>query len=188
MFRYFSITALLFFILSFSQVHAQTLMTLTTSFEFSIHKAQSRSFEMTWYFDKNASTSLLIAFDTNSDSQYRGQEKLDLIRMLKQFETQNYLIQLKRNESFVKTESIRVISLDVDNSLVSVTFGVQLEQAVDLQKTGLSLAFVGNERIAIKQNAVRYKLTGMLAENCNVKVLENPSIDSHNWYQIFCTR
>lgn len=188
MFRYFSITVLLFFILSFQWVHAQALMTLTTSFELSIHKAHSRSFEMTWYFDKNASTSLLIAFDTDSDSQFRGQEKLDLIRMLKQFEAQSYLLQLKRNETPIKAESISVIALEVHNSLVSVTFGVQLEQAVDLQKTGLNLAFVGNERVAIKQNAVTSKLTGMLAKNCSVKVLENQSLDSHNWHQIFCTR
>jgi len=188
MFRYFSMTALLFFILSFQWVHAQALMTLTTRFEFSIHKAQSSAFEMTWYFDKNASSSLLIAFDTNSDSQFRGKEKLDLIRMLKQFEAQGYLLQLKRNESPIKTESIRVISLDVVNSLVSVTFGVQLELPVDLQKTGLSLAFVGDERVDIDQDAVTSKLTGMLAKNCSVKMLENQSLDSHNWYQIFCTR
>jgi ABC-type uncharacterized transport system substrate-binding protein len=188
MFRYFSITALLILTLSSSLVQAQALMTLTTGFELNIHKAQATSFEITWYFDKNASTSLLIAFDSDSDSQFRGQEKLDLIRMLKQFEAQHYLLQLKRNEVPIKTESIRVISLDVANSLVSVTFGVQLEQAVDLQETGLSLAFVGNERVAFKQNAVTYKLTGMLAKNCSVKVLENPSLDSHNWHQIFCTR
>lgn len=188
MFRYFFMTALIFINLFWQVSQAQTLMTLGTGFHFSIHKAHSRAFEIMWHFDKSASTSLLIAFDTNSDGQFKGQEKRDLIRMLMQFEAQDYLLKLKYNDKTFRPESIRVVSLDVNNGLVSVSFGVLLDEPINLQTSGLSLAFVGTNQVAIEQDSVKSLLTGMLAQNCDVKVLENSALDSHNWHRVYCTK
>lgn len=185
MFRYFAIAVLIFF---FQSLQAQTLMTLDTGFEFTIKKAQSNAFEITWYFNKNASTSLLIAYDTNFDGQFKGKEKVDLIEMLKQFEHQDYLLSLKQESLPIKPESITIIAVNVEKTLVSATFGVVLNPPVDLQKTGLSLAFVPSKRVEINQDTVTFKLNGMLARNCAVKVLENKPLDSHNWHHISCTK
>lgn len=188
MFRYFFVTALALFSLFGTQLPAQTLMTLNTGFEFTINKARSQAFEITWFFDERASRSLLIAYDTNADGQFKGREKVDLIEMLKQFEAQNYLLHLKQNETPIEPESMMVVSVNVNNALVSVTFGVSLQEPVDLQETGLNLAFVSSKRVAIDQTALVYRLKGMLAQNCRVKTLENQPLDSHNWHLVACNR
>lgn len=188
MFRYFTMTALLVWACMGQSLKAQTVMTLGAGFEFNIHKAQVNAFEITWYFDKPASTSLLIAFDTNSDGQFKGQEKVDLIRMLQQFEAQDYLLELQQDSQPIESQSIKVISVSVEQALVSVRFGVLLRAPVNLQTSDLALAFVDSKRVTIRQTDVMAKLTGRLAQNCRVKVLENQSIDSHNWHHISCTK
>lgn len=185
MFRYF-LTAALLLTSQFSQ--AQTLITLGTGFDISVNKAQIKAFEVSWHFDKSASTSLLIAYDTNSDGKFSGKEKVELIAMLKQFEPQNYFLQLKEGGAVITPESIMAIRVSVIDTLVSMHFGVSLAKSVNLQTTGLSLAFAPSERVAIDQAAMRFQINGMLAQNCSVKTLENQSVDSHNWQHIFCSR
>ncbi|KJZ15773.1 hypothetical protein TW85_02425 [Marinomonas sp. S3726] len=185
MFRYFLTTALL---LSFSLIQAQPLITLGTGFDISVNKAQIKAFEISWYFNKSASTSLLIAYDTNSDGRFSGKEKVELIAMLKQFEPQDYFLHLKAETLKIKPESITAIRVNVFDSLVSMQFGVSLAEPVNLQTTGLSLAFIPSERVAIDQSSMKFQINGMLAKNCSVKTLENPPVDSHNWQQVFCSR
>ena len=188
MFRYLLLTALIYLSSLTPSAFAETLMTLASGFNIKVNKAQIDAFEISWYFDKNASTSLLIAFDTNSDGQFKGQEKLDLIKMLQQFEAENYLLHLRHNEIQIEPESIQAIAINVSNSLVSVDFGVLLEEAIDLQKTGMQFAFIDNQKIGIAQNAIAPVISGMLAKNCAVKVLENRALEGHNWHHIHCTR
>lgn len=185
MFRYVLTTALL---LSSSLIQAQPLITLGTGFDVSVNKARIKAFEISWFFDKSASTSLLIAYDTNSDGKFSGKEKVELIAMLKQFEAQDYLLHLKAETLKIKPESITAIRVSVLDTLVSIHFGVTLTEPVNLQTTGLSLAFFPSERVAIDPSSMMFQINGMLAKNCSVKTLENPSLDSHNWHHIFCSR
>lgn len=188
MFRYFLLTALICSPSLSSIASADPLMTLGSGFDIKVNKAQIDAFEISWHFDKNASTSLLIAFDTNSDGQFKGQEKLDLIQMLQQFEDEDYLLQVQKNGIKLEPESIQAIGIQVSDALVSVNFGVLLKEAVDLQKSGMQLAFVDNNRVGVDQNAIVPKIGGMLAKNCDVKVLEKKALEGHNWHYIFCTK
>lgn len=185
MFRYFLTTALF---LTFQFAQAQTLITLGTGFDIRVNKAQIKAFEVSWHFDKSASTSLLIAYDTNSDGKFSGKEKVELIAMLKQFEPQDYFLHLKEGNVDIKPDSITAIRVSVFDTLVSMQFGVSLAKSVNLQTTGLSLAFASSKRVAIDQTAMRFQLNGMLAQNCSVKTLENQSVDSHNWQHVLCRR
>ncbi|WP_191601798.1 DUF1007 family protein [Marinomonas algicola] len=171
-----------------SLVGAHPHVFIEGQYRIELDKTTIDSFEASWKFDLFTSSSLILEFDTNSDSQFQGQEKQIVADKLKSFEAFDFFMKVLVDGNAVRPSRVVVSDIIIQNQQILLIFSVAMPDPINLQKQTLSLSFGDDEfyfALMPPENGLLL-LRGMLAETCtpNSREAEEMAIDS--WADVSC--
>lgn len=144
--------------------------------------------EATWSLDLFTSTSLIAEYDVDGDGELKGQEKLDMIDVLKSFDKYGFFIKMKQDGAELVPKDVRVIDVRIRDQMLWIRLSIQLPKAVNLETSTLSVAFGDDELYfamePLEEGLVR--LSGALAEICTPVEREATETSVAVWVDLTC--
>lgn len=144
--------------------------------------------EGTWSLDLFTSTSLIAEYDLNFDGELTGQEKIEMIEVLKSFDSYGYFIKMKQDGTEIIPSGVRIIDVRIRDQMLWVRFGIALPTPVDLETSTLSLAFGDDELYfamePLEEGLVR--LSGFLSEICTPVERDAEETSVAFWVDLSC--
>ncbi len=184
-FRFF-ISAWLFVIANAASAHPHVF--IEAQYHIDLNTPEVNMLEASWKFDLFTSYSLILDYDTNSDSQFQGEEKKVIAEKLKGFEAANYFLKVVADGNSVRPSDVTVVDIHIEQSQVVVRFGVRLPEVVSLQEGSLTLSFGDDEFYfaLMPPESGLLSLQGLLAETCTPEVREAEEISIDSWVDLSC--
>jgi ABC-type uncharacterized transport system substrate-binding protein len=144
--------------------------------------------EGTWSLDLFTSISLISEYDINSDGEFTGQEKVEMIEVLKSFENYGYFIKMKQDGIDIVPTGVRILDVRIRDQMLWVRFAITLPAPVNLETSTLSLAFGDDELYfamePLEEGLVR--LSGALSEACTPIEREAEEMSVVSWVDLTC--
>lgn len=144
--------------------------------------------EATWSLDLFTSTSLIAEYDIDANGELEGQEKLDMLEVLKSFETYGYFIKMKRDGADFVPDEVHVMDVRIRDQMLWIRMAIHLPEAVNLETSTLSLAF-GDDELYFAMEPVEeglVRLTGRYAEICTPAEREAEETSVAFWVDLTC--
>ena len=159
-----------------------------TQYRVKVDSMQIDRLEATWSLDLFTSTSLIAEYDIDANGELEGQEKLDMLDVLKSFETYGYFIKMKRDGVDFVPDNVQVADVRIRDQMLWIRMAIHLPEKVDLQTSTLSLAFGDDELYfamePLEEGLVR--LTGAMAEVCTPAEREAEETSIAFWVDLTC--
>lgn len=153
-----------------------------------VDQASIDTLEATWSLDLFTSTSLIAEYDVDGDGELRGQEKLDMIEVLKSFDKYGYFLKIKQDGVDLVPKGVRIIDVRIRDQMLWIRLGIDLPNKVNLETSTLSLAFGDDELYfamePLEEGLVR--LSGALAETCTPAEREATETSVAVWVDLTC--
>lgn len=154
-----------------------------------VDKPSIDTLEANWSLDLFTSASLIEEYDVDGDGKFAGQEKADMIDVLKSFEKYGYFIHMKVDGKKIEPKQVTIVDIGVKDKELWMKLGITLPKPVDLDKSTLSLAFGDEEYYfaMVPLEAGLVQLSGMLAETCTPVTRDDTSdIGIESWVDLHC--
>lgn len=159
-----------------------------SQYRVTVNQANISHLEATWELDLFTSTSLIAEYDIDGDGEFTGQEKLDMIEVLKSFDQYGYFIKLKLDGADLVPKGVRVDDVRIRDQMLWVRLGIELPTEINLSASTLSMAFGDDELYfamePLEEGLVR--LTGALAETCTPLEREATETSVAVWVDLNC--
>lgn len=153
-----------------------------------VDQAKIDQLEATWELDLFTSTSLIAEYDVDGDGELKGQEKLDMIEVLKSFENYGFFIKMKQDSVDLVPEKVHVVDVRIRDQMLWIRLGIDLPTPVNLETSTLSLAFGDDELYfamePLEEGLVR--LSGALSEICTPVEREATETSVAVWIDLTC--
>jgi ABC-type uncharacterized transport system substrate-binding protein len=153
-----------------------------------VDQANVESLEATWSLDLFTSTSLIAEYDIDGDGEFKGQEKLDMIEVLKSFENYGFFIKMKQDGSELIPKKVHILDVRIRDQMLWIRLGIDLPTPVNLETSTLSLAFGDDELYfamePLEEGLVR--LSGTLSEICTPVEREATETSVAVWVDLTC--
>lgn len=153
-----------------------------------VDQANINRLEATWELDLFTSTSLIAEYDVDGDGEFTGQEKLDMIEVLKSFENYGFFIKMKQDGADLVPEQVHVVDVRIRDQMLWIRLGIALPAPVNLETSTLSLAFGDDELYfamePLEEGLVR--LSGALSEACTPVEREATETSVAVWVDLTC--
>ncbi len=171
-----------------NKVMAHPHVWVDSQYRVTIDQPNIEELEGIWSLDLFTSTSLIAEYDVNSDGEFTGQEKVEMIEVLKSFENYGYFIKMKQDGADLVPSDVHIIDVRVRDQMLWVRFGITLPSPVDLETSTLSLAFGDDELYfamePLEEGLVR--LSGLLSEICTPVEREAEETSVAFWVDLTC--
>ncbi|MGJ8645754.1 MAG: DUF1007 family protein [Marinomonas colpomeniae] len=171
-----------------NKVMAHPHVWVDSQYRVTIDQPNIEELEGIWSLDLFTSTSLIAEYDVNSDGEFTGQEKVEMIEVLKSFENYGYFIKMKQDGADIVPSDVHIIDVRVRDQMLWVRFGITLPSPVDLETSTLSLAFGDDELYfamePLEEGLVR--LSGLLSEICTPVEREAEETSVAFWVDLTC--
>jgi ABC-type uncharacterized transport system substrate-binding protein len=171
-----------------NKVIAHPHVWVDSQYRVTIDQPNIEKLEGIWSLDLFTSTSLIAEYDVNSDGEFTGQEKVEMIEVLKSFENYGYFIKMKQDGADLVPSDVHIIDVRVRDQMLWVRFGITLPSPVDLETSTLSLAFGDDELYfamePLEEGLVR--LSGLLSEICTPVEREAEETSVAFWVDLTC--
>lgn len=144
--------------------------------------------EGTWSLDLFTSASLIAEYDLNSDGEFTGQEKVEMIEVLKSFENYGYFIKMKQDGTDIAPTDVHILDVRIRNQMLWVRFGIALPSPVNLETSTLSVAF-GDDELYFAMEPLEeglMRLSGILSEICTPVEREAEEASVAFWVDLNC--
>ena len=159
-----------------------------SQYRVTVNESNITTLEGTWSLDLFTSTSLIAEYDVNFDGELTGQEKLNMLEVLKSFETYGYFIKLKKDGEDFLPEKVKIFDVRIRDQMLWMHLSIALPEAVDLNKSVLSLAYGDDELYfamePLEEGLVR--LSGALSETCTPAEREAEEMSIAFWVDLSC--
>ncbi len=159
-----------------------------SQYRVTVNESKITTLEGTWSLDLFTSTSLIAEYDVNFDGELTGQEKLNMLEVLKSFETYGYFIKLKKDGEDFLPEKVKIFDVRIRDQMLWMHLSIALPEAVDLNTSVLSLAYGDDELYfamePLEEGLVR--LSGALSETCTPAEREAEEMSIAFWVDLSC--
>ncbi|BDX01456.1 hypothetical protein MACH16_02040 [Marinomonas pontica] len=159
-----------------------------SQYRIDVDQANVSRLEATWELDLFTSTSLIAEYDVDGDGEFTGQEKLDMIEVLKSFENYGFFIKMKQDGANLVPEQVHVVDVRIRDQMLWIRLGIDLPTPVNLETSTLSLAFGDDELYfamePLEEGLVR--LSGALSEICTPVEREATETSVAVWIDLTC--
>jgi ABC-type uncharacterized transport system substrate-binding protein len=159
-----------------------------SQYRVNVDQANVSSLAATWELDLFTSTSLIAEYDVDGDGELTGQEKLDMIEVLKSFENYGFFIKMKQDGADLIPEQVRVADVRIRDQMLWIRLGIDLPTPVNLETSTLSLAFGDDELYfamePLEEGLVR--LSGALSEICTPVERDATETSVAVWVDLTC--
>ncbi|WP_111637251.1 DUF1007 family protein [Marinomonas shanghaiensis] len=153
-----------------------------------VDQTNLETLEATWSLDLFTSTSLIAEYDVDGDGDLTGQEKLDMIEVLKSFQQYGFFIKMKQDGADIVPSDVQVLDVRVRDQMLWIRLGIALPAPVNLATSTLSLAFGDDELYfamePLEEGLVR--LSGALSETCTPVEREAKETSVAVWVDLTC--
>ncbi|MCB5162137.1 DUF1007 family protein [Marinomonas algarum] len=153
-----------------------------------VNQATLQRLEATWSLDLFTSASLIAEFDVDGDGEFIGQEKIDMIEVMKSFDQYGYFIKLQQDNMAVLPSKVSVLDVRIRDQMLWIRLGIELPTGVNLATSTLSLAFGDDELYfamePLEEGLVR--LSGVLSETCTPIEREATETSVAMWVDLSC--
>ncbi|WP_254682302.1 DUF1007 family protein [Marinomonas sp. FW-1] len=159
-----------------------------SQYRVTVDQAKIDKLEATWELDLFTSTSLIAEYDVDGDGELTGQEKLDMIDVLKSFENYGFFIKMKQDGADLLPEQVHVADVRIRDQMLWIRLAIDLPSPVNLETSTLSLAFGDDELYfamePLEEGLVR--LSGALSEVCTPVEREATETSVAVWVDLTC--
>lgn len=159
-----------------------------SQYRVTVNQSKIDELEGTWSLDLFTSISLIAEYDVDSDGELTGQEKVEMIEVLKSFENYGYFIKMKQDGTDIVPTDVRILDVRIRDQMLWVRFAIALPEPVNLEVSTLSLAFGDDELYfamePLEEGLVR--LTGALSEACTPIKREGEEMSVVSWVDLTC--
>ena len=159
-----------------------------SQYRVTVDQPEIETLEGTWSLDLFTSTSLIAEYDLNADGELTGQEKIDMIEVLKSFDTYGYFIKMKLDGTDIVPKDVHILDVRIRDQMLWVRFVITLPAPVDLSVSVLSLAYGDDELYfamePLEEGLVR--LSGFLSEICTPVEREAEETSVAFWVDLSC--
>ena len=153
-----------------------------------VDQSSIETLEATWSLDLFTSTSLIAEYDVDGDGDLAGQEKLDMIEVLKSFQQYGFFIKMKQDGADIVPSDVQVLDVRVRDQMLWIRLGIALPAPVNLETSTLSFAFGDDELYfamePLEEGLVR--LSGSLSETCTPVEREAEETSVAMWVDLTC--
>ncbi|BFM49993.1 DUF1007 family protein [Marinomonas sp. THO17] len=182
----FAISCLLSFFTMVALAHPHVWV--DTQYRVKVDSTQIDRLEATWSLDLFTSTSLIAEYDIDANGELEGQEKLDMLEVLKSFENYGFFIKMKRDGVDFVQKKVQVMDVRIRDQMLWMRMVIDLPEKVDLQTSTLSLAF-GDDELYFAMEPMEeglVRLTGTMAEICTPVERDAEIISVAYWVDVTC--
>ena len=159
-----------------------------SQYRVTVNQAQVETLEGTWSLDLFTSISLISEYDIDSDGEFTGQEKVEMIDVLTSFENYGYFIKMRQDGAEIVPTGVRILDVRIRDQMLWVRFAITLPAPVNLETSTLSLAFGDDELYfamePLEEGLVR--LSGALSEACTPIKREAEEMSVVSWVDLSC--
>ncbi|NLQ18023.1 DUF1007 family protein [Marinomonas sp. M1K-6] len=159
-----------------------------SQYRVNVDQATIETLEATWGLDLFTSTSLIVEYDVDGDGELTGQEKLDMIEVLKSFDQYGFFIKMKQDGADIVPNEVQVLDVRVRDQMLWIRLGIALPTPVNLETSTLSFAFGDDELYfamePLEEGLVR--LSGTLSETCTPIEREAEETSVALWVDLTC--
>ena len=171
-----------------NKVMAHPHVWVDSQYRVTVNQPKIDELEGTWSLDLFTSISLIAEYDVDSDGEFTGQEKVEMIEVLKSFENYGYFIKMKQDGSEIVPTGVRILDVRIRDQMLWVRFAITLPEPVNLETSTLSLAFGDDELYfamePLEEGLVR--LSGALSEVCTPIKREGEEMSVASWVDLTC--
>ncbi|MBJ7536164.1 DUF1007 family protein [Marinomonas sp. C1424] len=171
-----------------SNVLAHPHVWVDSQYRVKVDEPSIERMEATWGLDLFTSTSLIAEYDLDSDGEFTGQEKVEMVEVLKSFENYGYFIKMKQDGTDITPKAVDVLDVRIRDQMIWIRLGIELPSAIDLTTSRLSFAFGDDElyfaMVPLEEGLMR--LSGRWSEACTPVSREAEEVSVEEWVDLSC--
>lgn len=155
-----------------------------------VNQPTVQTLEANWEFDLFSSLDMLMAFDTNADGVFQGQEKAEAAVAMTNLAQYGYFLRIQVDGEDVVPAQVSIVDLAISDQKLQVKLGIELAEPVNIQQQTLRIGFGDKENYfaMVIPDAGLIQLTGVLAETCTPIPVDAEEFYMEGWIDLHCDR
>lgn len=155
-----------------------------------VNEPTVQTLEANWTFDLFSSLDMLMAFDSNADGIFQGQEKAEAAVAMTNLAQYGYFLRIQVDGEEVAPAQVSVVDVAISDQKLQVTLGIELAEPVNIQEHTLRIGFGDKENYfaMVIPDAGLIQLAGVLAETCTPTPANAEEFYMEGWIDLHCYR